>query len=213
MIQQTQLTRPDQCTQSIVSSIVDQQRTSTCQNLTSTTITRSPAALATPHDNATISIAPPFQPVHYDFPKTKFGKQSRSCQSVWFRNFPWLHYVASGDYLLCHVFRQNAKLYLESSRNKEDSFLKSGFSNWKHALEYLKQHENSKCHRTALTNEYVVPKCGDALAMVHEKAKTVMERNRRCFLKILQSIRYLGRQGIAFQGDTDEASNFLQLKI
>ena len=63
----------------------------------------------------------------------------------------------------------------------------------------------------SLTYEYVVPKCGDALATVHEKAKTGVERNRRCFLKILQSIRYLGRQGIAFQGDADEASNFLQL--
>ena len=58
---------------------------------------------------------------------------------------------------------------------------------------------------------YVVAKYGDALAMVYEQAKTVMECNRRCFLKILQSIRYLGRQGIAFQGDTDEASNFFQL--
>ena len=88
--------------------------------------------------NAAISITTPFQPIHYDFPKTKFGKQFHSCQGVWFRNFPWLHYDVSRDCLLCYVCsRQNAKLFLESSRNKEDSFITSGFSNWKHALEYL----------------------------------------------------------------------------
>lgn len=211
IIQETQLTRSEQCTQSIESSIVDSRSPLTCQNVTFTTTTHSPATSVTLQDSTAISITSPFQPVHYDFPKTKFGKQFRSCQGVWFRNFPWLHYDASRDYLLCYVCSlQNTKLCLESSRNKEDCFITSGFSNWKHALEYFKQHENSKCHRTALTYEYVVPKCGDALAMVHEKAKTVMEGNRRCFLKILQSIRYLGRQGIAFQGDT-EASNFLQL--
>eukprot|EP00112_Aurelia_sp_Birch-Aquarium-sp1_P002970 Seg13317.1 transcript_id=Seg13317.1/GoldUCD/mRNA.D3Y31 product="hypothetical protein" protein_id=Seg13317.1/GoldUCD/D3Y31 len=134
-IQPIQLPRPDQCTPSIELSIVSSQSTPTCQNVALTTTTHSPAASVTLQDNATISIVTPFQPVHYDFPKTK----------------------------------------------------------------------------TALTYEYVIPKCGDALAMVHEKAKTVMDRNRRCFMKILQSIRYLGRQGIAFQGDTDEASNFLQL--
>ena len=78
-------------------------------------------------------------------------------------------------------------------------------------MEYLKQHENSKHHKTALTFEYAVPECGDALAMVHENEKTVMEQNRHCFLKILQGIRFLFRQGIAFQGDIVEASNFLQL--
>ena len=50
------------------------------------------------------------------------------------------------------------------------SFIASGFSNRKHALEYFKQHEDSKCHKTALTYECVVPKCGDAFAMVYEKA-------------------------------------------
>ena len=45
----------------------------------------------------------------------------------------------------------------------------------------FKQYENSKFHKTALTFEYIVPEFCDALAVVHENVKTVMEQNRHCF--------------------------------
>ena len=87
LIQKTQMTRPEECTSSIELSIVTQQSTSRCQNLTSATTTPSPAASVILQENAAISITTPFQPIHCDFPKTRFGKQFLSCQGVWFRNF------------------------------------------------------------------------------------------------------------------------------
>ena len=49
---------------------------------------------------------------------------------------------------------------------------------------------------------------GEQLSQQHAKEK---ESNRKMLLKILSSIKYLARQGLALRGDGDEAdSNFLQ---
>ena len=42
------------------------------------------------------------------------------------------------------------------------------------------------------------------------KAKT--KENRQCLIKIIESLQYLGRQGVALRGNrSDEDSNFMQL--
>ena len=46
--------------------------------------------------------------------------------------------------------------------------------------------------------------------MANEKEKANMELNRRCFIEILDTLHYLGRQGLAIRGDDDEESNFIQ---
>ena len=46
--------------------------------------------------------------------------------------------------------------------------------------------------------------CGNA-------ADTTMKQNRTCFSKIIESVRFLARQGLAMQGPTDAESNFNQL--
>ena len=39
-----------------------------------------------------------------------------------------------------------------------------------------------------------------------------MKENRQCLIKIIESLQYLGRQGLALRGDqSDEDSNFVQL--
>ena len=38
-----------------------------------------------------------------------------------------------------------------------------------------------------------------------------MESNRICFIKVIECLQYLSRQGQAMQGDTDDESNFIQL--
>ena len=38
-------------------------------------------------------IEAPYHPSSsFNFPKTIFGKQDRSCQASWFIKYPWLHY-------------------------------------------------------------------------------------------------------------------------
>ena len=38
-----------------------------------------------------------------------------------------------------------------------------------------------------------------------------MESNRISFIKVIECLQYLARQGQAMQGDTDDESNFIQL--
>ena len=49
------------------------------------------------------------QPKYIDFPKTLFGKSSRSFSSKWYKEFPWLHY---------NLDRCCFLLYMYVSRNK-----------------------------------------------------------------------------------------------
>ena len=49
------------------------------------------------------------QPKYIDFPKTLFGKSSRSFSSKWYKEFPWLHYNLDRCFFL---------LYMYVSRNK-----------------------------------------------------------------------------------------------
>ena len=46
----------------------------------------------------------PFHPGRsFVFPKKKFGKRERSCQSQWFVDYPFLHYDVEKDVVLCHT--------------------------------------------------------------------------------------------------------------
>ena len=47
--------------------------------------------------------------------------------------------------------------------------------------------------------------------MISKTAKSDMALNRKCLIKIIECLQFLGRQGIAFQGNTNEESNFVQL--
>jgi len=68
-------------------------------------------------------------------------------------------------------------------------------------------------HKHAVEKLYVLPKTmkdiGESLNAAHGKEK---QMNREYFLKVLQNVRFLARQGIAFRGDgSEDDSNFIQL--
>ena len=97
-------------------------------------------------------------------------------------------------------------------KNKEEAFLSTGFRNWKKALDSFKEHQKSKCHIAALTFEITIPQCDNIQEMTSEKIKSNMQENRKCLIKIIETIQFLGRQGLALRGDEgDENSNFMQL--
>lgn len=46
--------------------------------------------------------------------------------------------------------------------------------------------------------------CGNVWEMPSDAAKKTMESNRICFIKVIECLQYLARQGQAMQGDTDD---------
>ena len=59
-----------------------------------------------------------------------------------------------------------------------------------------------------MLNLFNAPNIGELVSDIHVQNKTL---NRKLFLKILQNIKFLARQGIAFRGQNEAESNFTQL--
>ena len=152
----------------------------------------------------------PFHPsVGFRFPKRAFGKQNRQAKSEWFQKFKWLHYQPESDSVFCHVcVKAHKEKKLKSSKLKQ-SFITEGFTNWKKALELFKGHEISDCHKESTLKVVTVNHdVGELLSQQHAKEKA---QNRKCFLKLLSNVKFLGKQALAFRGHDDSRSNFIQL--
>ena len=92
------------------------------------------------------------------------------------------------------------------------AFISKGFSNWKKALLRFQEHQTSECQEVAVEYEMVIPRThGNIVDMTRGTARKTREENRLCFDKIIESLQYLARQGIAIRGNDDEESNFIQL--
>ena len=83
----------------------------------------------------------PHQPSNFHFPQREFGKTSvvkRSFQHNWFQRWPWLHYDEEQDLAFCFTsivtYKNNP---LHSIPSLENTFVSTGFSNWKDAIAKL----------------------------------------------------------------------------
>ena len=103
-----------------------------------------------------------------------------------------------------------------TAHSQDVAFISKGYINWKDATgnkRGFKQHEQSECHKEA-HERYVslrmnTKDVGESLTQQHKEEK---KQNRASLLKILSSLKYLARQGLAMRGDgSDEDSNFKQL--
>ena len=145
----------------------------------------------------------------YSFPQKQFGNKKRSCQSSWFKDYTWLHYSEEKDSVFC-IFCMKHERKLTAEHNMEDTYIRRGFSNWKKAPKAFKNHESSNAHRAAVTYESVVPQCGDVLEMTINDLNKKRLAERRYLIKIMECIRFLARQGLAFRGDNGN-DNLTQL--
>ena len=159
------------------------------------------------------------------FPLRSFGKQQRAFCASWYSKYPWLHYQEADDSVLCFYCLVAEERGLGSSavvRNKstDDAFIRTGFSNWKKALEKFDKHQSSLSHRDAM--DQVVGKNKNVGEMLQKGYAEEKAENKKMLKAILSSIRYVGRQGLALrgrykvgEGENDKGcetdSNFLQL--
>ena len=78
----------------------------------------------------------------------------------------------------------------------------------------FKKHELSACHKEAIevmvTLPATVKDIGELSSQKHADQKA---KNRKLFLQILSSLKFLARQGLPLRGDKDEKDgNFIKLK-
>ena len=113
--------------------------------------------------------------------------------------------------MLCHTcILADKQKKLINARNSEKAFLVDGFCNWKKALEKFRNHQKSACHRLAVEHAEAHKTYGDIGEKMNSTLAEERKRNRKMFIKILENVRFLCRQGLAFQGNED-SGNFIQL--
>ena len=149
-------------------------------------------------------------------PKRTFGKKTeqRSFRAEWCTSYQWLHYDVKLDPAFCYLCMtaSHEGKFLASMR-LDPAFVSKGFTYWKEATTAFKKHQASDCHREATEALVILPvqvgDVGELLSQEHQKEKAT---NRRMLLKILQSIRFLARQGLPLRsGGGDSESNLMQL--
>ena len=151
------------------------------------------------------------QPKYIEFPKTLFGKSSRSFSSEWYKKFPCLHYNLDKDAAFCYTcISAGIKGLKTIYHNKYEAFITRGYRNWRHATENFGMHEESDCHKDYVNQLSAPESVCYADESFHETPICEKARNRQMFLTILRNIQFLSCQGLAFRGSNNEG-NFEQL--
>ena len=119
------------------------------------------------------------------------------------------------DAAFCHLcMMTEVEKKFKASTKRELTFISKEYTNWKDACEAFQKHFNSDCHKEAVESIELPLKTGDVGEMLCTEHKKEKEANRAMLRKIIESIRYLARQGLALRGHKDEAdSNFSQLLL
>ena len=99
---------------------------------------------------------------------------------------------------------------LTFTAHPKTAFFIEGFNNWKKAVERFHEHEKAECHKEAKMKilSSRTPTVKEQLS--NEAAKNRAE-NRRMLLKMISSIKYLLRQGLAIRGHSESEGNLVQL--
>ena len=96
----------------------------------------------------------PYHPkISLSLTKKQQGRQHRSFNVSWYRDFQWLTFCPSRQKVFCFYCRKAAVKGLFSSVSRIDSSLVTkGFSNWKHARERFQSHEKVRYIEKLSTN-------------------------------------------------------------
>ncbi|ODM86584.1 Zinc finger MYM-type protein 1 [Orchesella cincta] len=139
------------------------------------------------------------------------GKRHFNFQQSWFQTFPWLHLEKDIQKMLCIICVKATRLGLHRANTvKEETFLSTGFCNWKKAIEKCKKHESSNYHTTSL-NKLAELQNVPIKQKLQTEALKVQETARLFLRKIITSVLFLAKQGLALRGNESDSGNFLAL--
>ncbi|WCJ21438.1 General transcription factor 2-related zinc finger protein [Euphorbia peplus] len=144
----------------------------------------------------------PSQPNGHVFPFSIFGNgkgKQRRFQVQWFKSYPWLEYSVSKDCVFC------LHCYLFASGNKfgDGAFTRTGFRNWRKALDSFKLHEGGKTSSHHYANQKLVQYKNQRENVDHVLASkcSILEAEYRIRLTaVVHVIRYLLEAGTTFRG-------------
>lgn len=116
-------------------------------------------------------------------------------------------------FLLHTSFKKEAS---EISKRSDDAFISNGFRNWKKAIERFKCHQRSHHHQLAVANLAFHKEKQSVSAQLCNQVSSEQRSARNALLKLITSMKYLARQGLAIRGHDDDTGNFqglLELRV
>jgi len=144
----------------------------------------------------------PHQPLLMSFPKTVFGKQSRSFSSKYYKEYTWVEYSQNKDAIFCFYCRD-----FGSGSKYEEVFTKIGFKDWKKISEKLNKHSKSSYHifNFAKHQDYKKTKIsGNVHTQMSNAYKDEVKNNREYMLMIIDAVIFLAHQGLSFRGYNED---------
>ena len=145
--------------------------------------------------------------------KRRVGTKSeqRSFSPQWYKDFPWIHLCICWKKVFCFYCLKCYKTGLITfTKHYETAFIVEGFHNWKKAVEHCNRHAISECHWEAISKIISLARIS-IVDQLNEGASKAKCKNRRMFIKVLPSLQYSLRQGLAVRGHKDEESNLYRL--
>lgn len=167
---------------------------------------------STEHPSMQLHINP--EEAYHPNPSLIPWKQTKSqkiyFQEKWYKQFPWIHYDAKLQKMLCFQCSRAKQLgLLNLAKCQDPAFVSAGFDNWKKP-ERFKSHEKSDTHQHAVFELAAVEK-PSVNELLDESAKKQQQGARQCLIKLFTTLRFLLRQGQAFRGHNESNGNFQQL--
>ena len=101
--------------------------------------------------------------------------------------------------------------FVSFSKKVEGAFSSDGFQSWKVATRSFRKHESSHSHKQAVLKWVHYTKSQPVTAQLSKQVLNDQSQARNCLFKIVSTLRFLARQGLAARGHEEVEGNFLQL--
>ena len=156
------------------------------------------------------------------FPKTYFGKVKRGCSISMLSSFHWVAYSQSCDGLFCIACTLFGHQF-PSKNSRIDLLFKSPLRDWSSAQKRLQQHEGS--HKTQSLSsfdglhKYTINALSKLISdskgttvpvdeMINNQLSNLIKENRNKLKPIIQTVIFLGRNGLPFRGHRDASQYY-----
>lgn len=93
----------------------------------------------------------------------------------------------------------------------QDTFIDTGFKNWKKGMERFKVHEKSENHRASIEFIQFRSNTHTVMSQITEHSLKEQQEARSVFKVVISSIRYLARSGQAIRGNNWDSGNLIYL--
>ena len=158
----------------------------------------------------------PVQPILTRYPRTNFGKKSRSFSTHWFTVHKFLEYSVSKDAVFCYPCR----VFYCGSSYSDSAFTREGVRDWKNLAKKLQKHMSAQVHRDCCCKweayRQSIQGGGSVVSQLSTQHRISVKENRDYAKKVTDLIVFLGRQSLALRGHNEDRNsnnrgNFLEL--